>query len=374
MGELRALRSGSAIMRFLHWDTLIICMLAVNLCASQQASPTISSISSEQIKDIGDSVSLECDITNVGKFTVGWQKTNRDRSQSFNTISLGPTLAVAEERFRLSDDKENNTMKYTLTISDIVNTDAGLYECQIQVNSTNKVTATVELLVRHPPILQDNLIATAITKAEGEDVKLACAAEGYPRPSITWKREYSAILPIGGQSFSGNELSLSSLAKEDRGTYFCIADNGVGKPDSKTINLEVEFAPVISVPRPKVAQATEYDIELECVVQAFPSPAISWYKKGQQIHNGGSYSISQTGQPDDVTTSVVKITSVGSSHYGDYICKASNKEGHAEARLNLYEQRVPNINFSGLKWSNSGHALVSHLGIVVVTMLLATLL
>lgn len=199
-------------------------------------------------------------------------------------------------------------------------------------------------------------MATTVTKAEGENVKLTCSAEGYPRPTISWKREYGAILPIGGQSYTGNELSLSSLVREDRGTYFCIADNGVGKPDSRTINLEVEFAPVISVPRPKVAQATEYDIELECVVQAFPSPAVSWFKNGQQIHNGGSYGfvnnakwcniyvlkpssryrITQTGQPDDVTTSTVKIFSVESSHYGDYICKASNKVGHAEARLNLY--------------------------------------
>ncbi|XP_065088749.1 lachesin-like [Ochlerotatus camptorhynchus] len=364
-------------MRLLQWDSLIICLIvaAVNMCAAQQqAPPTITSISPEQIKDIGDTVALDCDIDNVGKFTVGWQKSNRERSQNVNTISLGPTLAVAEERFELSDDKENNTMKYRLTINDIVNTDAGLYECQIQVNSTNKVTATVELQVRHPPILKDNLRATTVTKAEGEDVKLTCSAEGYPRPSISWKREYGAILPIGGQSFAGNELSLSSLVKDDRGTYFCIADNGVGKPDSRTINLEVEFGPVISVPRPKIAQATEYDIELECVVQGFPSPSISWFKNGQQIHNGGPYGITQTGQPDDVTTSTVKITSVESSHYGDYLCKASNKVGHDEARLNLYEQRIPNINYSGLKWSSSGHVLMSHLGILMVTVLLATLL
>lgn len=52
----------------------------------------------------------------MGKFTVGWQKTNRERSQQVNTISLGPTLAVAEERFRVDVDKENNTMKYKLTV------------------------------------------------------------------------------------------------------------------------------------------------------------------------------------------------------------------------------------------------------------------
>lgn len=64
-------------------------------------------------------MTLDCDIDNVGKFTVGWQKSNRERSQNVNTISLGPTLAVAEERFNLSDDKENNTMKYRLTVGEL---------------------------------------------------------------------------------------------------------------------------------------------------------------------------------------------------------------------------------------------------------------
>lgn len=40
----------------------------------------------------------------------------------------------------------------------------------------------------------------------------------------------------------------------------------------------------------------------------------------------------------------------------------------------LKEQRLPNINFSGLKWSNSGRVLTSQLGILAITILLATLL
>lgn len=185
-------------------------------------------------------------------------------------------------------------------------------------------------------MLLENQHTNTLTKAEGEDAQLVCRAEGYPRPTISWRREYNAILPIGGQTFTGNELRLNGLRREDRGTYYCTADNGVGRADTKTITLEVEFAPVIRVPRPKVAQALDYDIDVECVVQAFPAPAISWYRDGKQIHNGGSYSISQIGSPDDVTTSVVKIHSVAAEHYGDYVCKATNKVGQAEARLNLF--------------------------------------
>ncbi|XP_058059788.1 lachesin-like [Anopheles bellator] len=354
---------------------LIALLSAVTLCTTQQApNPSIVFISPEQIRDIGEQVTLNCSIANVKNYVVGWQKSNRDRTKESNIISLGVQLAVAEDRFKLNFTKENNAANYLLEIHDIVNTDAGLYECQIQVTSTTKITKTVELQVRHPPILLENQHTNTITKAEGESAELVCRAEGYPRPTITWRREYNAILPLGGQTFVGNELRLSALQPEDRGTYYCMADNGVGKSDTKAITLEVEFSPVISVPRPKVAQAVDYDIDVECVVQAFPAPAISWYRNGKQIHNGGSYSISQIGSPDDVTRSVVKISSVAEEHFGDYVCKASNKVGQSEARLNLFEQNVPNINYSGLKWSNGAPARIGQCFIVTITLLLVTLL
>ncbi len=90
-------------------------------------------------------------------------------------------------------------------------------------------------------------------------------------------------MPAGGHSFRGNILQIPSVTKEDRGTYYCIAENVVGK-DKKNIDFEVEFAPIISIPRPKVAQALDYDIEFECVVIAFPAPAVSWHKNGVELN------------------------------------------------------------------------------------------
>lgn len=128
----------------------------------------------------------------------------------------------------------------------------------------------------------------SVTVASGNGVELKCVAEGYPRPSISWTREYNAIMPGGGHSFSGNILKISSVTKEDRGTYYCVAENMVGK-NKKNIDFEVEFAPIISLPRPKVAQAVDYDIELECNVIAFPAPAVLWYKNGIQLNNNDDY-------------------------------------------------------------------------------------
>lgn len=89
--------------------------------------------------------------------------------------------------------------------------------------------------------------------------------------------------------YSGNILKINAARKEDRGLYYCIADNGVENPDRRSVSLEVEFPPKISAPRPKVAQALDYDIELECRVEAYPAPSVLWYKNGEQINNNGDY-------------------------------------------------------------------------------------
>lgn len=48
-------------------------------------------------------------------------------------------------------------------------------------------------------------------------------------PRISWRRENNAILPTGGAIYRGTVLKIKSIQKEDRGTYYCVADNGVGR-------------------------------------------------------------------------------------------------------------------------------------------------
>lgn len=87
---------------------------------------------------------------------------------------------------------------------------------------------------------------------------------------------------------SGNILKITEVKHNDRGLYYCIADNGVGA-DKRSVGFDVEFPPQISVPRPKVAQALDYDIELECRVEGYPAPSVSWFKDDQEIHNNDEY-------------------------------------------------------------------------------------
>lgn len=94
------------------------------------------------------------------------------------------------------------------------------------------------------------------------------------------------------------------------GSYICTADNGVGKSQQRTVTLEVEFAPLISVPRPRVAQAPYYDAELECEITGFPPAAINWKKGDVTVQPSSHYDISHFAKEDEVTRSTLKVSVV----------------------------------------------------------------
>jgi len=141
--------------------------------------------------------------------------------------------------------------------------------------------------------------------------------------------------------YNGNRLKINSVNKQDRGTYYCFADNGVGKGDRRNVNLEIEFSPVISVPRPKLGQALNYAMDLECHVEAYPPPQIIWVKDEFLLSNGKNYKISNFNTADEFTDSTLRIVSMQGKQFGDYKCKAVNKLGSDEGLINLYETSNP---------------------------------
>lgn len=157
------------------------------------------------------------------------------------------------------------------------------------VSATYKEVKTVDLLIRHPPKIAENIQIEPLPATLNQSAELKCVADGYPQPSISWTRGNGKLLPAGGFAFNGSTLKISDVSKEDRGIYYCIADNGIGQPARRTVIFEVEFPPVVKAPRPKVAQAQDYDIELACRVEGYPAPQISWFKDEKEIYNGGDY-------------------------------------------------------------------------------------
>ena len=131
-------------------------------------------------------------------------------------------------------------------------------------------------------------------------------------------------------------MKISSVRKEDRGTYYCVAENGVGRGSRRNINLEIEFSPVITAPRPRLGQALQYDMDLECHVEAYPPPAISWHKDQVQLSNNQHYSISHFATADEYTDTTLRVITIEKKQFGMYTCKAANKLGTAETQVELF--------------------------------------
>ncbi|GJQ85045.1 hypothetical protein Trydic_g3708 [Trypoxylus dichotomus] len=343
--------------------TVLSCFINISF---SQRSPTISYISQEQFKDIGGTAELVCSVQYLGEYPLIWIKQD---SQQGIPISSASNLLVHDSRFSIRHDKESST--FTLQIKDIQETDAGNYTCQVSTSINNRVAAHAQLTVRRPPIISDNSTRSVIV-SENQPVDLECYATGFPPPKISWRRENNAVLPTGGSIYRGNILKIKHVRKEDRGTYYCIADNSVGKGTRRNINVEVEFAPVVTIPRPRVGQALQYDMDMECHIEAYPLPGITWLKDGVLISSNQHYSIATFGAAEEFTDSTLRAITIEKRQYGKYICKAANKLGTAVAEVELFETINPVCPPACDQYQRSGVSTLRHSSIVIfgVTLLL----
>ena len=186
------------ITHFLHKSKITITIILYFFfffasVTAQRIPPTITYISPQQIKDVGETVELECSVQNAQEYPILWIKINGPSDQV--VISSQQSLILPDSRFSLRYNKASST--YALKIKDIEISDEGAYQCQVMISISHKISADAELRVSSSPIIS-NISTTSATVVEGDTAKLECYAEGTPTPKITWRRENNAILTTGG--------------------------------------------------------------------------------------------------------------------------------------------------------------------------------
>ncbi|KAF0312793.1 Lachesin [Amphibalanus amphitrite] len=303
---------------------------------SGQRNPSISFISKETVTDIGATALLKCSVQFASESPVMWFKQASGHNVNDVPISTNNILIAQEPRFSI--DREGDTV--TLKISDIQESDQGTYECRVQISVRESISGTVLLAVRLKPVISDNSTRSVIV-SEGETAEIACYATGFPTPEITWRRDNNFLLPTGKAIHRGNVLRMENIQKIARGTYYCVADNGVGRGSKRNVAVEVEFAPVITVPRPKVYQAMQYNMDLECLVEAYPPPSITWLKDGIVLNNNQHQMMSMFPITDQTTDSNLRTLTIEKKQYGNYTCRAANRLGTTESVVELVEAFIP---------------------------------
>ncbi|XP_046805824.1 protein amalgam [Lucilia cuprina] len=311
--------------------------------AATPATPVISDITKDVVASVGEDVEFNCTVQNVGRMSVSWAKRDSESGAGSVVLSMRSILSLSDPRYTIveSKDDKTDTATYTFKITKIEAADMGSYECQVILTATDKITKKLNLSIKHPAIISEEHTPKSMEVTEGQNLEITCHADGFPAPTFSWQREDKAIMPAGGHTLVGPTLRIKEAHRLDRGGYYCIANNGVGQPDRRLIRVEVEFRPQIAVQRPKIAQSLNHAAEMECIVQAYPAPAVFWYRNGSKLQSDSRYEISNTASSHETTTSVLRVASINELDFGDYYCNATNKLGHADARLHLFQPVIP---------------------------------
>lgn len=313
----------------------IVCILSANA----QQNPTIVHITPGQVVDLGDTIDLSCSVQYAANYPIIWLKQSDNLNNPPLFISRDAALTVIDYRYSIRHDDSSST--YTLQVSKIQDIDTGVYQCQVVTSATSRVTADTFITVRIPPLISDNSSRGLVVGA-GDTFTLSCSATGFPTPKISWSRENNGLLPTGGTVAKGNTITIYNATKDDRGIYYCIADNSVGKAARRSVGVEIEFPPQVDSVRSKYRQAIGYSAELHCSIEAFPTPDISWLKDGYQINSDNNvYQISSSSNSHDFTQSTLRIKRVDTRDFGSYRCRAINKLGDRQTAMLLERAYEP---------------------------------
>lgn len=92
-----------------------------------QRTPTISYISQEQIKDIGETVEFQCSVQYAQEYPVVWTKINKDIADDQLPLSHGSSLIIRDTRFALRYDEATSTFKLQVIFYRIYIAGFGIY-------------------------------------------------------------------------------------------------------------------------------------------------------------------------------------------------------------------------------------------------------
>ncbi|XP_077463990.1 hemicentin-1 [Stigmatopora argus] len=257
-----------------------------------------------------------------------------------------PSLSWKKDGVELQSDQRIKILSggRQLQISNAESTDSASYICTASsaAGSTSK-EYSLQVYVR-PSIRHSEGDADAVVVTKAGDVTLRCAADGVPRPAVTWLKDGR---PIGGTHGAkilneGRLLRIKDAQISDTGRYTCIAVNVAGQADRKhdisvhvppTILGEVQFPDNVSV-------VVKNPVALSCEASGIPLPAITWLKDGQPIRGSSSIRILAGGRNLRLLNSAVEDA-------GRYTCIASNSAGEEKKDFDLDVLVPPSIEEEG---------------------------
>ncbi|XP_052464006.1 opioid-binding protein/cell adhesion molecule-like isoform X1 [Carassius gibelio] len=266
----------------------------------------------------GDSAVLKCNVDNKVS-RVAWLNRTTILFTGNEKWSLDPRVVLLNTA----------VTEYSIKIINVNLYDEGPYVCSILTNKKPESTK-VHLIVQVPARIVN--ISADVSVNEGSNVSLMCLAIGRPEPSILWKFRSSKSEGKGNRIITeGEYVEMTGITKDMSGSYDCITSNDISPPDVKTVQVTVNYPPVISRVRSTGTAVGQKGV-LWCEVSAVPLADVQWYKGERRLFNGpNGVKIENKGKQ-----SMLTFFNVSEEDYGNYTCVAMNTLGITNASIILY--------------------------------------
>ncbi|XP_049785936.1 Down syndrome cell adhesion molecule-like protein Dscam2 [Schistocerca cancellata] len=268
----------------------------------------------------GETLRLKCPVAGYPIEEIRWERSGRE----------------------LPDDlRQRVTADGTLEVSPVQKADdAGVYTCWARNKQGHVARRSGEVAVIVPPKLSP--FTSDRTQHVGERASLTCSvtrgdlpltiswfkdgrsADSMPRVSVTRVDQFNSILLI------------ESLSPDHNGNYSCVARNQVAEV-SHTQQLMVNVPPIIEPFSFQDGLSEGMRTRTVCGVSRGDSPlSITWLKDGGTLSSQLGVNVSAL----DLYSSLLSISSLSSTHSGDYTCVASNPAAEVRYTAKL-QVKVP---------------------------------
>uniref|UniRef100_A0A3Q2YR82 Hemicentin 1 n=1 Tax=Hippocampus comes TaxID=109280 RepID=A0A3Q2YR82_HIPCM len=264
----------------------------------------------------GSLITLVCESSGIPPPRLSWRK---------------DAVLPSDERLRVLSGGRH------LQISNAERTDAASYVCTAS-SAAGSTSKEYNLQVYRPSIRHNEGDADGIVVTKGGDVMLQCAADGVPRPAVTWLKDGRPITGLHNAKIlnEGRLLQIKDANISDTGRYTCIAVNVAGQAENKhdisvhppTIIGEVQLPENVSV-------VVKNPVALSCEASGIPLPAITWLKDGRPIRGTSSVRV--------LSGRSLRLMHAAVEDAGRYSCIASNSAGEENKNFDLAVLVPPSI-------------------------------
>uniref|UniRef100_A0AAQ5Z090 Neural cell adhesion molecule 1a n=1 Tax=Amphiprion ocellaris TaxID=80972 RepID=A0AAQ5Z090_AMPOC len=284
----------------------------------------------------GDDADIVCDVVSSPPATIIWKY-------------KGATIQASKDvRFKILSNGH-------LQIRGIKKTDEGMYNCEARVTARGEIDfRMMKVIVNVLPTIRARQSEVNATADVGSSALLACDADGFPEPTVTWAHN-NVVLETGDKyslNGDGSELEIKDVKKVDEGDYTCIAKNKAGEK-TEEVSLNVFVQPKITFLINQSASEFDEQVTLTCEASGDPTPAISWSFGNRVFTEGEQASWTRPDKYESLDRNVVvrsharvsslTLKNVQFTYAGQYLCTASNSIGQDNRHMYLEVRYAPKI-------------------------------